>query len=395
MAQAGKLPPFKDSDAVARVMELLRVSGRSGEEQAVSKLIVKHLLGAGLSPKAITFDHAHRKSRRGGQIGNMIVKLPGTTRGPRRLLMAHLDTVPLCRGAQPIQRGGEIVSKDPTTALGGDNRAGCAIILHAALTLLKTETPHPPLTLVWTVQEEVGLLGARHLTISKLGNPRLCFNWDGGAPHVAVVGATGDDHIDIVIHGRASHAGAHPEDGVSAIAIAGLAIADLQQNGWHGKIVKGKQQGTSNIGSIQGGEATNVVTDRLVLTAEVRSHEGAFRRKIIQAYERAFVRAARSVETSQGECGKIEFSTYDKYESFRIPENDPSVCAAMEAIEAVGLPPLTRVIDGGLDANWLSAHGYPTVTLGCGQAGIHTVNESLNITDYLNACRIALHLAVG
>ncbi|MCA9073756.1 MAG: M20/M25/M40 family metallo-hydrolase [Planctomycetaceae bacterium] len=395
MAIETEVPKFDERDAIRLVTNLLGVPGRSCEEQAIADLVVDRLRRAGVSDRSISFDRAHHKSRRGGEVGNLIVKIPGTKRGPRRLLMAHLDTVPLCVGAQPVIRGGEIVSKDPTTALGGDNRAGCAVILNALQTLLRSNVPYPPLTFVWTVQEELGLLGARHLSASKLGKPQLCFNWDGGAPNAAVIGATGDDHIDIEIHGLASHAGAHPEDGVSASAIAGLAIADLQKNGWHGKVVKGKQQGTSNIGSIRGGEATNVVTDRLTLTAEVRSHQAPFRRKIIKAYEQAFQHAARSVTNAQGECGHVEFSTYDKYESFRIPKSNLSVQAAIAAIEAEGLPSLTRIIDGGLDANWLTAHGFPTVTLGCGQAGIHTVNESLNIAEYLTACRIALRLATG
>src|SRR5690606_20677858 len=104
----------------------------------------------------------------------------------------------------------------------------------ALLTILQEGLPHPPLTFLWTVQEEVGLLGARHASLSKLGKPSLCFNWDGGAPNIAVIGATGDDHLDITIHGLASHAGGHPEEGVSAVVIAAMAIADLQQNGWHG-----------------------------------------------------------------------------------------------------------------------------------------------------------------
>ena len=388
-------PAFIDGEAVKLVMDLLSVPGRSGEEREIADLVVNYLSRAGVPAKFITHDQAHRKSRRGGQIGNLIVKLPEMMRGPRRLLMAHLDTVPLCVGAQPIIRGDEIFSRDSSTALGGDNRAGCAVILNALLSILRDGVPHPPLTFVWMVQEEVGLLGARHVTTSKLGKPQLCFNWDGGPPNVAVIGATGDDHLDIEIEGLASHAGAHPEDGVSATVIAGLAIADLQKNGWHGKIVKGKQQGTSNIGSIRGGDATNVVTDRLAITAEVRSHQPAFRKQIIKAYEKAFRLAAKSVKNAQGQTGRIRFSTYDKYESFRLSPKEPSVRAAMEAIESIGLPAMTRVIDGGLDANWMTAHGFPTVTLGCGQAGIHTVNESLNIPDYLNACRIALRLATA
>ncbi|MEO1993939.1 MAG: peptidase M20, partial [Planctomycetaceae bacterium] len=55
----------------------------------------------------------------------------------------------------------------------------------------------------------------------------------------------------------------------------------------------------------------------------------------------------------------------------------------------------TRSCDGGLDANWLIARGLPTVTLGCGQAGIHTVEETLHIPSYLEACRVATRLASG
>jgi tripeptide aminopeptidase len=57
------------------------------------------------------------------------------------------------------------------------------------------------------------------------------------------------------------------------------------------------------------------------------------------------------------------------------------------------LKPLVQICDGGLDANWMAVHGFPAVTLGCGQHDIHTVNECLNIPEYLNACQIALHLA--
>jgi tripeptide aminopeptidase len=43
----------------------------------------------------------------------------------------------------------------------------------------------------------------------------------------------------------------------------------------------------------------------------------------------------------------------------------------------------------------LIARGLPTVTLGCGQAGIHTVEETLHIPSYLEACRIATRIASG
>ncbi|MBX3443402.1 MAG: M20/M25/M40 family metallo-hydrolase [Planctomyces sp.] len=383
------------SDAWKLLLELLEIPGRSGEEARVADFVVQRLLRAGVPDSAIAFDDAHRKSPIGGEVGNLIVRLPGTVRGPRRLLMAHLDTVPLCIGARPVRKGTRIVSADPATALGGDDRAGATVVLHTALKILQQQLPHPPLTLLWSVQEEIGLVGARHLASRKLGNPKLCFNWDGGAANVLTVGATGADNLDIAVHGRASHAGAHPERGVSAVALAALAIAELQEAGWHGLVTKGRRSGTSNIGVVRGGEATNVVTDRVDLRAEIRSHEPAFRQRIGEAYVAAFARAARQLRSSTGEVGSVEFDIEARYEAFLLDRRDPSVAAASAAIAAAGLAPELKVSNGGLDANWLTAHGFPTVTLGCGQDGIHTTAETLHLDHFDDACRIALELATA
>ncbi len=382
-----------ERSAVDLVMQMMAIPGKSGQETRIAEFIVDRLKRAGVGDLAIAFDTAHRKSPIGGEVGNLIVKLPGS--GPRRLLMGHIDTVPLCVGAQPVRNGEWIRSRDRTTALGGDNRAGAAVVLNAGLTLLERGLPHPPLTLFFPVQEEVGLIGARNVSTGKLGKPKLCFNWDGGAPHAAVIGATGDDHLDITISGLASHAGAHPEDGISAIAIAGRAIADLTDNGWHGLVAKGRNRGTSNIGFIGGGEATNVVTNRVTLRAEARSHDAKFRARIVKEYQQAFARAAKSLSNPAGARGSVEINVRDKYESFRLEESEPCVQAALAAVRGAGIEPETRIINGGLDANWLTAHGLPTVTLGCGQAGIHTVEEQLHIPSFLTACRIGLTLATA
>src|SRR5439155_22627516 len=109
----------------------------------------------------------------------------------------------------------------------------------------------------------VGLYGARHVGLNLLGKPRLAFNWDGGDADKLTIGATGAYRLQITVEGLASHAGGAPEYGVSAIVIAGRAIADLDQHGWHGDINQDGRHVTSNIGVIHGGEATNVATDRV------------------------------------------------------------------------------------------------------------------------------------
>ena len=388
-------PYFDETAAVRLVTEMMAIPGKSCEEGAIAAYIRHRLTEAGIPASAIIDDGANRRSPMGGEVGNTIVKLPGTVRGPRRLMMAHIDTVPLCVGAQPVRKGDYIHSKDKGTALGGDDRAGAAVVLNAILEIKRQNLRHPPLTLFWPIQEEIGLYGARFVSKSKLGNPKLCFNWDGREPDLVVTAATGDYAITIDIEGIASHAGGHPEQGVSAITIASKAIGDLHDNGWHGLVIKGRNAGSSNVGVIAGGDATNVVTPHLSLRAEARSHDPKFRKRIVDEFRKAFQRAAKSVKNHKGKTGKVTFNADLKYESFRLDDSTPCVQHALQAIEMVGLKGTTRTANGGLDANWLNEHGFPAATLGCGQEDIHTVNERLHVPSFLNACRIGLTLATG
>ncbi|HVX12252.1 MAG TPA: M20/M25/M40 family metallo-hydrolase [Pirellulales bacterium] len=374
-------------------MKLMAVPGGSGDEKKVADFVVKRLRQAGAPAAAIVFDDAHLKSPLRGTIGNLVLSLPGTVRGPRRLLMAHLDTVPLCIGAKPVRKGDLVQSADPRTGLGADNRAGCAVILAAALHLLRRKIPHPPVTFLWAVQEEVGLHGARYARLSSLAKPKLAFNWDGGPAEKVTVGATGAYRIAIEVSGLASHAGGAPEHGVSAVTIAGLAIADLETHGWLGDIRKNGRHGTSNIGVIEGGAATNVVTDRVFLRAECRSHDAEFRKEILSAFEQAFERAAAAVRNASGVAGTVRIQSQLDYEAFRLSDQEPCVLAAEAAVRSTGAEPLRAVTNGGLDANWLTARGIPTVTLGCGQQSVHTTAERLDVPAFERACRIALRLA--
>ncbi len=393
---AGDGPPEPDLKAARElVMKLLAIEGPSGREGAVAEFIRKELLRAGAPRSAIRMDQAHRRIPNGGEVGNLACHLPGTIRGPRRLLMAHMDTVPLCVGAVPRLRRGYIDSANRASGLGADDRAGCAVVLTAALEILRRKLPHPPLVFFWPIQEEVGLYGARFADRALLGNPKLAFNWDGNQAQRLSIGATGAYRLTIEIEGVASHAGGAPEQGVSAITIAGLAIAELAGAGWLGDVRQGDRRGTSNIGVIQGGAATNVVTDRVMLRAECRSHDPEFRLEIRQAFEQAFTRAAGQVRNVAGACGKARISSHLDYEAFRLADDEPCVLAAEAAIRSVGLEPERVVTNGGLDANWLTARGIPTVTLGCGQVNVHTVNEQLDLAAFERACRIGLRLATG
>jgi tripeptide aminopeptidase len=389
------LPAINEKRATDLVMELLNMPGLSGQEDQVQTLIRQKLREEGVPDNAIRTDTAHRRSMLGGIAGNLICVFPGTLPGPRRLLMAHLDTVRLCAGAQPLLEKGLVRSANPFSGLGADNRSGVAVILNAALEIKRRNLPHPPLTFFFPVQEEVGLFGVRHADVHMLGQPQLCFNWDSDEPGRLIIGSTGACRMHIEITGLASHAGLAPDKGVSAIVIAGTAIAALQAQGWHGLIVKGGKRGTGNIGVIQGGDATNVVTDHVSLKAEARSHDAKFRKQIVDAMRKAFEQAVKTVRSKEGKRGSLDFRVDNSYESFKLPPDNPSVMAAERVAKAAGLKPKMDVTDGGLDANWMHAHGLPTVSMGAGQRNVHTVNERMVMSDYLKGCQIALALATG
>jgi len=381
--------------ATQLVLELMAIAGKSGQEGRMAEVIEGKLLDAGASASMIRRDNVHRRTPLRGETGNLIFKLPGTFRAPRRMLSAHLDTVPICVGCRPRVEKRMVRSAEPNSGLGADDRAGVATILTTALAILDGDLPHPPLTFCWFVQEEIGLQGSRLVSARNLGHPRMAFNWDGGAPEKLTVGATGGSRIEIEVQGVASHAGLAPERGVSAITVAGLAIADLQRNGWLGLVKRGRREGTSNIGVIRGGHATNVVTDHVTLRAEARSHDGAFRERIVSEMEKSFRRAARSVKNVAGLKGEIRFEPRTDYEAFLLSSDEPAVLTAEAAVKALGRAPVRAVANGGVDANWTNRHGIPTVTLGCGQLNPHMVNEALDLDNFEFACRTALRLATG
>ena len=380
--------------ALDLVMQLMTVSGKSCQEKAIAEAVTQVLLQAGVPQSAIQFDTAHRKTPLPGEVGNLIVKLPGTLRKPRIMLSAHLDTVPICVGCQPKKVGQVIKSSDPTTGLGGDDRAGVATILVALRETLESGLPYPPLTLCFFVQEEIGLQGSRNLVASKLGKPAMAFNFDGSDPYKLTVGATGGERMQIRMHGLPAHAGLAPEAGASAIHAAGLAIASLQRNGWLGRVQKQRKLGTSNIGVIQGGSATNVVADLVELHAEARSHDSQFRMAIANAIEQAFIEAAAQIVSSGGTAVKAEVQRRVDYESFHLSHDSPPVMIAAAAIAEAGGTAVFSITDGGVDANWLVKHGIPTVTLGCGQRHVHTKQEMLDVPDFLRGCEIARSLIV-
>ncbi|WP_394886288.1 M20/M25/M40 family metallo-hydrolase [Mesorhizobium sp. AaZ16] len=391
--------PLDVAAAEEHLMRFLSVEGVTGHEANIAAAVSDALKNAGVPASAIRFDDANKRIPLPTETGNLIVDLPGTRPGPHLLFSTHLDTVPLCAGAKPRREGDRIVS-DGTTALGGDARTGVALLVVVAETLIKHKLPHPPITLLFTVREESGLHGARELNPADLGGPVMCINVDGQRASELIVGAVGQENWEVDIKGRASHAGVAPEKGISATMVGAVALAEARSAGWFGKVVKPDGRGTSNVGIFGGkegkvaaGDATNVVTEYAYIRGEARSPEAAFATKIAEGYKEAFAKAKAAVVDHEGESAEVKFSHVASYPPFKLDEESPIVKRAAKALGMLGIEPTYLFSNGGLDANWLDKHGIPTITIGAGQAEIHTIKEYVNLAEYEKGCRLGLLMA--
>ena len=392
--------PVDTQSATDRLMRFLAVEGVTGKEAAIGRELIAALEESGVPADAIRLDDANtRIPVPTGQQPHCRSARPRRDAQPAadHVHDAH-GTVPLCAGAKPKLARRKIVNQ-AKTALGGDNRAGCGVLVTLAAELAKQKLDHPPITLLFCVREESGLYGARHVKTADLGSPVMAFNYDGGSASNVTIGAVGADRWQVEIFGRASHAGVAPERGISSTMILALALADVKAGGWFGKVVKGKRQGTSNVGPVTGGDgrpagdATNVVTDYVHVRGESRSHDNKFFKEITKAYKAAFEKAAKRVKNSDGKSGRVKFKAETDYYPFRMKDSLPVVKRAVAAVSGIGGTPAIRAANGGLDANWMVRHGVPTVTFGAGQNEPHTIDEWINLDEYDRACALAIQLA--
>lgn len=391
-------PPVDAAAAEELLLRLLSVEGVTGKEAAIARAVSEELKQAGVTAAAIRFDDVHTRIPVPTETGNLFAELPGTRPGPRLLFSTHLDTVALCVGAKPKRESDRLVT-DGSTALGGDNRTGCAVLVTLVKTLLAHKLPHPPITLLFTVREESGLHGARELKPEDLGGAAMCFNVDGRLAGEITIGAAAQEAWQVEIRGRAAHSGIAPEQGISSTLVAALALAGGFRDGWWGRVEKPEGQGTSNVGIFGGregraaGDATNVVTDHVHLKGESRGHDEKFVKVITDGWEKAFAAAAAAAPNAKGEAAEVKFSRHVAFPPFRAAEDAPIVQRAVRAVESLGLKPSFRISNGGQDANWITRHGVPTITIGAGQDEIHTVKESVNLAEFANGCRLAVALA--
>jgi tripeptide aminopeptidase len=356
---------------VSRFLEYVQIDSVSLKEGRFAARLCADLAALGAS---VTVDQANAST--GGDTGNVIAHFPGTRPAPSIMFCCHMDTVTPGEGIKPAIRDGVIFS-DGTTILGGDDKAGISAVMEALQVMHETNNPHGPIEVAFTISEEIGLLGSKFINRSIIQS-KWVFVLDSGSDPGSIIGtAPAQDQINVKITGKAAHAGAAPEKGVSAIMVAADAISRM-------KLLRVDPETTANVGVISGGSATNIVCPEVTIKAEARSLQNLKLEQqtahMKQCFEEAAARLGAHADV------RVERS----YSAYRFNENDEIIQVAKRALIRAGFQPVIVPSGGGSDANIFNASGLTTVNLGIGERQGHTTEEHLAISDLVKSANIIL-----
>ena len=351
------------SDVLDLFTELAAIPSPSGEERAVADVVAGYLRDC-----ALEVEEDDAGPRIGSTAGNLYAQIEATVPGTPIFLCAHLDTVPPTGRIEPVVDDDGLVRNAAGTILGADDKAAVAVMLETARRVVSERRRHAGIELLFTPMEEVGLIGAGAFDPSRL-EARIGFVYDQADPiGDVIIGAPSSYVLDVTFHGRAAHAGMHPEDGRSAIAAAARAIADL-------RLGRVDELSTANVGTINGGVAANIVPEECSFVAEARSHDDVKLTELVQEMLESISFAA---ETS--DC-RVDVESRRSYRGYRFKRSDDVVRIAADALAEVGHEPRFALSGGAADANIFNERGLQCLNLANGMIDIHTPDERIAVAD--------------
>jgi tripeptide aminopeptidase len=343
----------KEERFLKTLYEILAFDAPSGQEENVANYCFSQLQILGCEVK---------KDAKGNVIGFI------TGVGTPLLLTAHMDRVPPGKGHTPV-RDGDILKSDGTTNLGTDDAAGIAIILEAVASIQDQHLEHPPLVIVFTVGEEIGLQGARAVDLSAYQVTQgIGFDNAYEAGVLISEGATYEG-FDIEIHGKDAHPGKDIGKGINALQIF------LETDWMLGETEDKKSR--INFGLVTSGTARNVVPGNIKILGELRTtlpDEGV--KEIIHILEENLKKTCSKYSAS------YTFTTNRHSSAYTVDVSEPLVQKYKQVVKARGGQFIAKPTFVGSDANVFRAEkGMHVFTLSTGVIDEHTINEWVRLPD--------------
>lgn len=336
----------------ATLFEMLEIDAPSKHEENVATYVAGRL-------EAIGFE-VERDEK-----GNVVGFLKG--KGEPVLLNAHLDRVPPGKGHTPLVENG-VAKSDGTTNLGADDAAGLTVILEAARTLAEEDRDYPPLVVAFTVEEEIGLLGAKALDLEKF-KVKQGIVYDNAFEAGTVV-SRGAAYVafDVEIQGKSVHPGKELSEGINVVKVYQEVDIPI------GETDAGNTR--VNIGVLSAGKMRNQVPDRLSVQGEIRSFldENDLETRIEQI-EQAFAVAGEK------SGAKVEFSAKKLAVGYEVDESEPLLQTYKEVVAERGGEFKMQETFVASDANALRESGLNVFVVSTGVTGEHSTEEKVSLDD--------------
>ncbi len=356
-------------------LDYVQIDSESTHEGAMAARIAQDLKAIGCQ---VYVDNSGEQT--GSETGNLYCTLPGNADGEPILFAAHMDTVVPGVGVKPVITDG-VIRSSGDTVLGGDDKSGVVAIVEALRTIVEQNLPHPTIEALFTVCEEIGLRGSRHMDYSRITAKKAAVLDSSGDAGKIIVSAPGQYKLNAAVVGRRAHAGVAPEEGISAIQVLAEAISNM-------KLLRIDEETTANIGTISAQYATNIVPERAELIGECRSRRD----------DKLEAQGKHMMDCLQAACDKygatLEGGLTRAYSAYSHAEDDPFVQEIMAACRKAGLEPSLAASGGGSDANNMSANGLKALVLGTGMAKVHTVQEEITVKNLEDTAALVLAMAV-
>jgi glutamate carboxypeptidase len=296
-----------------------------------------------------------------------ITYAPGKSRSASQLLvLGHYDTV-YATGT---------LARTPFRIAGGkaygpgtfDMKAGIVQALFALHALQQSKTPlRKRVVFLWTSDEEIGSEASRKFLEAEARRSDAVFVLEPsfGPRGLLKTARKGVGEAELIVHGRASHAGLAPQEGVNAIHELARQLARIEK--WNDL----RRGVTINAGVIEGGTHTNVIPERARAVLDLR----ALRLSDMRGLERR-LRTLRPFHRD----ARLEITG-----GFDRPPLEHKMSAALfvrakSLAKQMNLPVGECTVGGGSDGNFTAALGIPTLDgLGAVGDGAHSRGEHILI----------------
>lgn len=353
--------------------KLVQIDSVSRNEGAIHAYLHELFSTIGLE---VTEDNSKEATGLGGN--NIIATYCGKTKQEPLFFSCHTDTVTPGVGIEVVEKEGVLYSKGDTI-LGADDKAGIAILIEAMQRIQEENIATGNIEIVLSPGEEIGLLGASaldmHLIEADYGYV-LDSAFEVG--RVTIASPTLFMY-DVTITGKAAHAGLEPEKGVSCVSILAEALKSIP-------IGRLDEKTTTNIGVIQGGEATNIVMDKMLVKGEVRAIDPKRADQLVAQMQGAFEEAAEKFG------GQVAINVKKMATGFHIGDEEPVMQLFIQSAEKLGYEVIREISGGGSDANIFNTGGKTCVNFSIGYDKIHTTEELVVIDEMEKAVNLVIEL---